>query len=163
VNEGIVDTLAPTLARGPLRGQFNRGPMVTHLELEVERALQGSRRCRRCAAVHGRYVCIPSAAVRNEWRHGAADVELIAHLLTCQPDSIPRLQAMILVKKGSQLHARAVYSCELPTTELQDGPWTLHLITEKSECDFVFPGEIEIASGGALPTSRLDMRLGNGR
>jgi hypothetical protein len=53
---------------------------------------------------------------------------------------------MILVKKGSQLHARAVYSGELSTTELQDGPWTLKLISESSACDFVFPEQVEITS-----------------
>lgn len=141
----------------------NNGSAASHLELNVERAVQGARRCRRCAAAHGRYVCISSAAVRNEWRYNDGDVELIVHLPSCQPDSGPRLQAMILVKNGSQSHARAVYSCELLNTDLRDGPWMLNLISEKSECDFVFPGQVEILSSGKLPTRRECASVGNVR
>ena len=128
----------------------NSGPAASHLEVAVERAIQGARRCRRCAAVHGRYVCIPSSAVRNEWRHRDGGLELIVHLLTCQTDGDPRLQAMILVKNGSQSHARAVYAGELLTPDLPNGPWTLKLISEESECDFVFPGQLEVVSSGTL-------------
>ena len=144
-------------------GRSDNGPAASHLELTVERAIQGARRCRRCAAVHGRYVCIPSAAVRNEWRHSDGDVELLVHLLSCQPNGGPRLQAMILVKSGSQSHARAVYSCELLDTEFRDGPWMLKLISEKSECDFVFPGQVEIRTSGKLPTPRECASVGNVR
>ena len=140
--------------RRRVRSTSNNLAAQAHLELTVERAVQGARRCRYCASVHDRYVCVPSAAVRNEWRHGDSGLELIVHLFSCQPDSGPRLQAIILVKHGSQSHARAVYSCELFDTELRDGPWTLRLISEKSECDFVFPGEIEIAASGTSPASR---------
>jgi hypothetical protein len=153
---GLVDSLRPLSVRGTRaqRWQFNQGPVVPlpHLELSVERAVEGSRRCRRCADVQGQYVCIPSPAVRNEWRHSDTGVEILVHMLTCQPGTDPRLHAMILVNNGSQLHARAVYSGKLSTTKLQDGPWTLELISEKSECDFVFPGQVEIASSGKPAT-----------
>ena len=146
-----------------LWGGANNDPAASHLELTVERAVQGARRCRRCAAVHGRYACIPSAAVRSEWRHSDGDVELIVHLLSCQPDGIPRLQAMVLVKNGSHSHARAVYSCELADTELRDSPWKLRLISEKSECDFVFPGQVEILSSGKRPAPRESASVGSVR
>jgi hypothetical protein len=141
----------------------NSGPAASHLEVSIERAIQGARLCRRCAVVHGRYLCIRSSAVRNEWRHSDTGVELIVNLLTCQADGAPRLQAMILVKNGSQSHARAVYACELLTPELPNGPWTLKLISEESECDFVFPGQLEVVSSGKLPTSRDCALVSNAR
>jgi hypothetical protein len=141
-------------ARCDLREKSQQGPVFPHLELSVERALQGARRCRRCAAVHGRYVCVPSAAVRNEWRHSDASLELIVHLLTCQPDGVLRLRAMLLVESEGQLHARAVYSCEVLTANLQNGPWPLNLISEKSDCEFVYPAQVEIVSSDEPPISR---------
>ena len=95
---------------------------------------------------------MPSAAVRNEWRHSDSGLELIVHLLTCRPDSGPRLQAMIRVENGKRVARRAIYSCEPLTAELQDGPWTLNLISETSECDFVFPAQVEVVSSDTLPT-----------
>jgi hypothetical protein len=144
-------------------GGSNSGPAASHLEVTVERAIQGARRCRRCAAVYGRYVCIPSAAVRNEWRHSDSGVELIVHLLTCHAGGTTRLQTMIHVKNGSQSHARAVYAGDLLTAELPNGPWTLKLISEESECDFVFPGQLEVVSSGKLPTSRNCALVDNAR
>jgi hypothetical protein len=156
MKDGLVHYIEPLTAqdkRGPW-GHRHERPSASHFELDIERALQGARRCRRCAAVHGRYVCVPSAAVRNEWRHSGGGVELIVHLLTCRPDGGPRLQAMIRVENGGQLHARAIYCCELANTTFQDGPWTLRLISEKSECDFVFPGQVEVVAGAKLPAPR---------
>jgi hypothetical protein len=156
MNNGLVHYSGPLIAQDK-RGQVsqpNQRPTVPYLELDIERALQGARRCRRCAAVHGRYVCLPSAAVRNEWRHSDAGVELILHLITCHPDGGPRLQAMIVVENGGQFHARAVYSCDLAGATFHEGPWTLRLISEKSECDFVFPGQVEVVASGKLSTPR---------
>ena len=141
------------------RGRLNQELTVPHLEVVVERALQGSRRCRQCAAVHGQYTCIPSAAVRNEWRHSASALDLIVHLVTCQPACGPHLQAMILVKDGSRSHARVVYSGEPLTMELQGGPWTLKLISENTECDFAFPGQVEIVSSGKLLAPRSGVSI----
>ena len=124
--------------------------MVRPSRSTVDRAMQGSRRCRRCAAVHGRYECNPSAAVRNEWRHRGTGLELTVHLLTCHKGDHPRMQAMIRVEEKSRLHARAVYSCDPLTTESENGPWILKLISEMSECDFVFPGQVELVSSGKL-------------
>ena len=164
MNEALLDTLAPAMVQDKRRqrGQLNLGPFAPHLELDVECAMQGSRRCRRCAAVHGRYVCVRSAAVRNEWRHSATDLELIVHLLTCQEGSGPHLQAMIRVERGNRMHARAIYSCELLTGEPQDSPWTLKLISEQSECDFVFPGQVEVVSSGKLLMPRESLACRNG-
>jgi hypothetical protein len=92
--------------------------------------------------------------VKNEWRHSDAGLELILHLLTCRPDRGPRLQAMILLENGGQVHARAVFACDLPKASLHEGPWTLRLISEKSECDFVFPGQVEVVASGKLSALR---------
>ena len=54
---------------------------------------------------------------------------------------------MIVVKQDEQSHARAIYSCELANAELHDGPWMLTLISEKSQCGFVFPGQVQIDAG----------------
>jgi hypothetical protein len=165
MNDGLVDYLEPSIVQGKggQQGHFNQGLTVLLLELTIERALQGSRRCRRCAAVHGRYVCIPSVIVPNEWHHSDTGVELIVRLLTCQRGSGPRLQATILVDKGSALHARADYCGERLTGDLEDGPWTLKLISEESECDFVYPGQVEVFSSGKLPTPIEGASFGNGR
>ncbi len=145
---------AITQDRFRTRGRFQTGSTAAQLELTVERAMQGARRCRQCASIHGRYVCIASRAVRNEWRHSDSGVELFVHLLACQPDGGPRLQATILVKAENRSHARAVYVCELSSADLNDGPWTLSLISEKSECDFVFPGQVDVVASGMLAGTR---------
>ena len=164
MKNGLVGYFGASVVHGNIgrRIKLNQRPIVPLLELAVELAPQGSRRCRRCAAVHGQYVCVASPAVRNEWRHSDTGVELIVHLLTCQSGG-PRLQAMILVNKGSRWHARAVYSCELWTTELQDGPWPLNLISETSDCGFVFPGQVEISSNNKPATPKEGVLFGNGR
>jgi hypothetical protein len=56
MKDGLVDDSEPSLVQSKRdqRGHFNQGPVVLLLELAIERALQGSRRCRQCAAVHGR-------------------------------------------------------------------------------------------------------------
>ena len=107
------------------RGQFNRGNIVPHLELTIERAPQGDRRCRPCAAVFGRYYCPPTAAVRREWRHTEAGMDLIVSPLQRELVSGPRLRALILVEKEMRLHARAVYSSEPLSTGLLEGSWVL--------------------------------------
>jgi hypothetical protein len=152
MKDGLVDVLGPSIVgskRGQ-RGRFNQGSVVSHLELTIERAPQGGRRCRPCAAVCGRYYCQPSAAVRREWRHTEAGMDLIVSLLQREPDTDPRLRALILVEKDGRLHARAVYSSEPISSGLLEGPWLLKLISEESECDFVFPGQVEIVSSGKL-------------
>jgi hypothetical protein len=152
MKDGLVDYLGPSIVEGKRgqRGQFNQGAIVSHLELTIERAPQGGRRCRPCAAVCGRYYCQPSAAVRREWRHTEAGMDLIVSLLQREPGTEPRLRALILVEKEGYLHARAVYSSEPLSTGLLEGPWFLKLISEESECDFVFPGQVEIVSSGKL-------------
>ena len=145
------------------RGQFNQGPIVPHLELTIERAPEGSRRCRPCAAVCGRYYCQPSAAVRREWRHTEAGMDLIVSLIRREPGTDPRLRALILVEKEGRLHGRAAYSSEPLSTGLLEGPWLLKLISEESECDFVFPGQVEIVASGTLPKPIEFVSCGNGR
>jgi hypothetical protein len=145
------------------QGQFNKGPIIPYLELTIERALQGCRRCRQCAAVCGRYFCQSSTAVRREWRHTEAGMDLIVGLLQGEPASDARLRAMILVEKQGHLHARAVYSSELLSPECLDGSWMLKLISEESECDFVFPAHVEIVSSAKLPASRQSVSLDNRR
>ncbi len=139
---------AVTLNTRRKRFQLEKEAAVPNLDVAVERALEGARRCRQCAGVYGKYSCTPSRAVQNEWRHSEDGLELIVHLLTCRPDSRPYLQAMIRVEDGGQLHARAIYSCELPDSTLRGGPWSLSLICEQSECDFVFPGQVEVTLSG---------------
>jgi hypothetical protein len=71
-------------------------------------------------------------------------------LLQREPGTDPRLRALILVEKEMRLHARAVYSSEPLSTGLLEGPWVLKLISEESECGFVFPVHVEVASSGKL-------------
>ena len=135
------------------RGQSGQGPIVPHLELTIERAPQVGPRCRPCAAVCGRYYCQPSTAVRREWRHTEAGMDVIVSLLQREPESGPRLRALTLVEKEMRLHARAVYSSEPLSTGLLEGPWVLKLISEESECGFVFPIHVEVVSSGKLNQS----------
>jgi hypothetical protein len=153
MKNGLVDNLVSSIGQGKRaqRGQFNNGPMIPYLELTIERAPQGGRRCRQCAAVCGRYFCQPSTAVRREWRHTETGMDLIVDLLQREPACDARLRALILVEKEGHVHARAVYSSEPLSAELLDGPWLLKLISEESECDFVFPVHVEIGSSGKLP------------
>jgi hypothetical protein len=140
--------------RRPRSPSSEHGRVISPLEVFIERAWQGARRCRQCAAVHGNYPCSPSSAVRNEWRYSGDGLQLFVHLLTCQPSGRPRLQVMVLLENGGQSHARAIYSCELPIATYQEGPWTARLVTETSKCDFVFPGEVEVAASNELSTPR---------
>jgi hypothetical protein len=156
MKDALVDCVGRPIAQNK-RDEWNQRhqlPSVPYLELDVERAPQGARRCRRCAAVHGRYVCVSSAAVRNEWRHSGLGIELIVHLRTCRPDARPRLVAMIVLESEGRPHARATYACELAAATFHDGPWKPKLIFEQSECDFVFPGQVEVVVGDKLPTPR---------
>ena len=136
------------------QGRFNQERIAFSLDMLVERLPQGARRCRQCAAVHGRYTCIPSAAVQNEWRHRSDQMDLFVHLLSCNCRGGARLQAMIVLENANKLHARSVYSCELLASELYPGPWTLGLQSEEAECDFLFPAEVEIISSVALPRTK---------
>lgn len=152
MNNGVVDNLTSSALqnKNARRSQFDQGAIVPHLELTIERARQGGRRCRACAAVCGRYYCQPSAAVRREWRHTEAGMDLIVSLLQRERGTDPRLRALILVEKELRLHARAVYSSEPLSTGLLEGPWVLKLIFEESDCDFVFPGQVEVVSSAKL-------------
>jgi hypothetical protein len=109
---GLVDALEPAIfqnLRGQ-RGQLHHGPAIRHLELTIERAPQGARHCRRCADVQGRYVCIPSGAIRNEWRHSDAGLELMVRLLPCRPDSAPTFASDDPGQKGKSVaRARRVF------------------------------------------------------
>ena len=77
-------------------------------------------------------------------------MDLIVSLLQREPESGPRLKALILVEKEMRLHARAVYSSEPLSTGLLEGSWVLKLISEESECGFVFPVHVEVVSSGKL-------------
>lgn len=135
------------------RDQIGQGPIVPHLELTIGRAPQRGRRCRPCAAVCGCYYCQPSAAGRREWRHTEAGMDLIVNLIQREPESGPRLRALILVEKEMRLHARAVYCSEPLSAGLPEGASVLKLISEQSECGFVFPIHIEAVSSAKLNQS----------
>jgi hypothetical protein len=127
------------------RDQADRRPVVPDLELTIERAPQGGRRCRTCAEVCGRYACQPTAR-RGEWRYAEAGMDLTVSLIQRERDASPRLLASIMVKKEGRLHTRAVYSSEQLGTGTLDGPWLLKLRFEESECEFVFPFTVEVVS-----------------
>jgi hypothetical protein len=78
-------------------------------------------------------------------------MDLIVSLFQRDPGTDPRLRALVLVEKEGRLHARAVYSSEPLSTGLLEGPWMLKLASEESECDFVFPGQVEVVSIAKLP------------
>jgi hypothetical protein len=134
------------------RGRVAAGPVAPPLELNIERAPQGSRRCRPCAAVCGRYDCRPSAAVHGQWRHTGAGRDLTVRLVRREPGGDSRLHACIVVESEGRAHARAVYSSEPLSNGPFESPCVLKLIYEESECGFVFPGQVDVVSIGVLCT-----------